>query len=351
MLACRSKRSAKRRREEPIAHAAIALFSGGLDSHLAIRLMQLQGIAVTALHFTSPFFGAGDEETGKYNARRSADALGVPLIVHALGSEYLEMLRNPNHGYGRAVNPCVDCHAWMFRVAKGMMAEIGADFIVSGEVLGQRPMSQRKDTLRVVERESGLKGLLLRPLSAKFLPPTIAEQEGWVDRAQLHGITGRSRKEQMRLAEELGISDYPSPAGGCLLTETSFAGKIRDLFAHNGHLDPLDFRLLRVGRHFRLSPGTKLIIGRKEADNLCLEKALRPGMVLLRWLDGGSPMGCVIGELNDELLATAARILLRYTRAETGMECRLLVIRDGEEGTLSVANDFDEEQVAAMIIT
>ena len=312
--------------------------------------MQNQGIGVTALHFTSPFFGSGDEVTGKYNARKAAEALGVPLVIHHLGVDYLEMLRDPNHGYGKAVNPCVDCHAWMFRIAKGMMQEYGADFVVSGEVLGQRPMSQRRDTLRVVERESGLIGLLLRPLSARFFPPTIPEQEGWVDRERLPAITGRSRKPQMRLAQELGLKDYPSPAGGCLLTELSFEGKIRDLFTHNQQLDPLDFRLLRLGRHFRLSPTVKFIVGRNAENNRLLEEAVRPGMVYLRWLDGGSPLGVVVGEVDDDMLGSAARILLRYTRAEAGMVCRILVIVDGAEREIVVENDYDEEQVAALQI-
>ena len=336
--------------EEPIAHAAIALFSGGLDSQLAIRLMQVQGIGITALHFTSPFFGAGNETVGKYNARRAADALGVPLVVHHLGSDYLEMLRNPDHGYGKAVNPCVDCHAWMFRVAGGVMAEHGADFVISGEVLGQRPMSQRKDTLRVVERESGLEGLLLRPLSAGRLPPTIPEREGWVDRKRLPAIWGRSRKEQIRLAEELGVREYPSPAGGCLLTEVSFAAKIRDLFACSRHLDPHDFRLLRIGRHFRLDPSAKLIIGRNADENRRLEQAVRPGMAVLRWLDGGSPLGVVIGETGGGRLETAARILLRYTRAEAGRECRMSVACDGGERVVVVTNVYDEAQAASMMI-
>lgn len=331
-------------------HRALALFSGGLDSQLAVRLMQVQGVGVTALHFISPFFGEGKEDCGKYKAHIAAEALGIPLIVHPLGRDYLEMVRTPRHGYGKAVNPCVDCHAWMFRVAKGLMPEHDADFVVSGEVLGQRPMSQRRDTLRVVERESGLAGLLVRPLSARSLPPTIPEQEGWIDRERLFGITGRSRKVQMRLAEELGIREYPSPAGGCLLTEVSYAAKIRDLFTHNAVLDPRDFRLLRIGRHFRLGPHTKLIVGRKEADNQLLEQSLRPGMVLLRWLDGGSPLGVVLGEPDDELLRTAAQVLLRYTRAAAGRECRMVVIREGIEEMLLVRNDYDEAHVESLRI-
>ena len=331
-------------------HRALALFSGGLDSQLAVRLMQVQGIAVTALHFISPFFGEGKEDCGKYRAHVAAEALGVPLIIHSLGREYLEMIRAPRHGYGKAVNPCVDCHAWMFRVAKGLMPELDADFVVSGEVLGQRPMSQRRDTLRVVERESGLTGLLVRPLSALSLPPTVPEQEGWIDRERLFAITGRSRKMQMRLAEELGIREYPSPAGGCLLTEVSYAAKIRDLFTHNPVLDPRDFRLLRIGRHFRLGPHTKLVVGRREADNQLLDQSLRPGMVLLRWLDGGSPLGVVVGEVDDELLENAAKILLRYTRAAGGEECRVVVIREGIEEILPVRNDYGESQVELLRI-
>lgn len=312
--------------------------------------MQIQGIGVTALHFTSPFFGSGDEAAGKYNARQAAQALGVPLVVHGLGTDYLEMLRNPDFGYGRAVNPCVDCHAWMFRVARKLMPAYGADFVISGEVLGQRPMSQRKDTLRVVARESGLDGLLLRPLSARCLPPTIPEREGWVDRERLPAIWGRSRKEQIRLAEELGVRDYPSPAGGCLLTEVTYAGKIRDLFTHNEQLVPLDFRLLRIGRHFRLGPDTKLIVGKNAEQNRLLEEILRPGMTALRWLDGGSPLGVVVGEAGEETLETAGQILLRYTRAGAGQECRVKVVRDGSERVMTVANGFDEARVAAMLI-
>ena len=329
-----------------MTRSAIALFSGGLDSMLAIRMMQVQGIQVRALHFVSPFFGSPlDPEAGKYNARRAADSLGVPLSVITLGNDYLEMLRQPRHGYGKAVNPCVDCHTWFFRVARELMAEHGASFAVSGEVLGQRPMSQRRDNLLVVERESGLAGLLLRPLSAQLLPPTIPEREGWVDRELLGAIQGRSRKEQMRLAKELELPEYPTPAGGCLLTELSYAPKVRDIFTHTEQLQPRDFQLLRVGRHFRLGPRTKVVISRNEAENLLLEGVVRPGEATLRWLEGGSPVGLVTGELDEELLVTAAKLLLRYTKAEPGRECAVQVTVDGDERTFPVVNDCTEALV------
>jgi hypothetical protein len=329
-----------------MTRSAIALFSGGLDSMLAIRMMQVQGIQVRALHFVSPFFGSPlDPEAGKYNARRAADSLGVPLSVITLGNDYLEMLRQPRHGYGKAVNPCVDCHTWFFRVARGLMAEHGASFAVSGEVLGQRPMSQRRDNLLVVERESGLEGLLLRPLSARLLPPTIPEREGWVDREQLGAIQGRSRKEQMRLAKELGLPEYPTPAGGCLLTELSYAPKVRDIFTHTEQLQPRDFQLLRVGRHFRLGPRTKVVISRNEAENLLLEGAVKPGEATFHWLEGGSPVGLVTGELHEKLLETAAKLLLRYTKAEPGRECTVQLTVNGDERTFPVVNDCTEALV------
>jgi tRNA U34 2-thiouridine synthase MnmA/TrmU len=324
---------------------AIALFSGGLDSTLAIRLMQVQGIEVHALHFTSPFFGVSPEsDSGKYDARRGAAQIGAPLTIYTLGEDYLEMLRNPKHGYGKAVNPCIDCHAYFLRKAGELMASIGADFVITGEVLGQRPMSQRRDALRVVEQECGLEGLLLRPLSASLLPPTIPELKGWVDRDKLPAIKGRSRKEQIRLAEELGVTEYPNPAGGCLLTEVSYASKVRDIFTHADRLDPRDFRLLRVGRHFRLGPATRLIVGRTEEENHLLESQLQAAETAFRWVDGGSPLGMVIGPMDPDLLQTAARILLRYTKADKTAPARMQVIAGGEDSFCCV-NDFSAEDV------
>ncbi|HEY6838018.1 MAG TPA: hypothetical protein VI389_04670, partial [Geobacteraceae bacterium] len=226
---------------------------------------------------------------------------------------------------------------------KEYMAESGADFVITGEVLGQRPMSQRRDTLRVIERESGLEGLLLRPLSAKHFPPTIPEQEGWIDRDKLLAIQGRSRKEQMQLASELDVKNYPCPAGGCLLTELSFVSKIRDVFDHSDQLNLRDFRLLKLGRHFRIGPRTKVLIGRDEAENAVLAAAVQPGEATLRWLEGSSPTGVVLGVQNDELLATAAKILLRYTKAEPGRPCK--VGTDGAERSITVSHEYDEHRI------
>jgi hypothetical protein len=325
---------------------ALALFSGGLDSILAVKLMLAQGIDVEAINFTSPFFmfkgGKGKSET---EAVKAARELGIPVRVVELGVDFLEMISKPQHGYGSGMNPCIDCRIHFLRKARGFMPESGADFVITGEVLGQRPMSQRRDALRLIDRESGLEGLLLRPLSARHFAPTIPEREGWVDREKLPAISGRSRKVQMQLAEELDVKSYPCPTGGCLLTEPSFLSKIRDVFEHAGPLDPRDFHLLLVGRHFRLGPETKVIIGRNEGENQAMEQAIRPGDAILQWLDGSSPLGMVTGIATTELLETAARILLRYTKAETGAQCTIRMTIDGQVSRLQVVHEYAEADV------
>jgi len=325
---------------------ALALLSGGLDSTLAVKVMLDQGIAVEALNFTSPFCTCTGKNAGcKSDAVRVAAEFNIPIKVMNKGVEYLEIVRKPRHGYGKGMNPCVDCRIFLLRKAREYMAESGADFIITGEVLGQRPMSQRRDTLRVIERESGLKGLLLRPLSARHFEPTIPELEGWVDRNRLLAIHGRSRKEQFQLAVELDVKNYPCPAGGCLLTELSFVSKVKDVFAHNDLLNLRDFRLLKLGRHFRASTRTKFIVGRDEAENDLLEKAVAPGEASVRWLEGGSPLGVLLGNVDDALLETAAKIVLRYTKAEMGRECVVMVTIDGNERLMRVTNEFDEQKI------
>jgi tRNA U34 2-thiouridine synthase MnmA/TrmU len=325
---------------------ALALLSGGLDSTLAVKVMLDQGIAVEALNFTSPFCTCTGKNAGcKSEAVRVAAEFNIPIKVMNKGMEYLEIVRKPRHGYGKGMNPCVDCRIFLLRKAREYMAESGADFIITGEVLGQRPMSQRRDTLRVIERESGLKGLLLRPLSARHFEPTIPELEGWVDRNRLLAMHGRSRKEQFQLAVELDVKNYPCPAGGCLLTELSFISKVKDVFAHNDLLNLRDFRLLKLGRHFRASTRTKVIVGRDEAENDLLEKAVAPGEASVRWLEGGSPLGVLLGNVDDALLETAAKIVLRYTKAEMGRECVVMVTIDGNERLMRVTNEFDEQKI------
>jgi hypothetical protein len=330
---------------------AIALLSGGLDSTLAVKMMLDLGIDVEALNFTSPFCTCTGKNSGcKSEAVRVAQEYNIPIKVMHKGLDYLEIIRNPLHGYGKGVNPCIDCRIYLLKKAKEYMLESGADFVFTGEVLGQRPMSQRRDTLRVIERESGLEGLLLRPLSARHFEPTIPEKEGWVDREKLLGIEGRCRAPQMQLAEELDVKNYPCPAGGCLLTELSFVPKIRDVFDHSDQLELRDFRLLKTGRHFRLSPLCKAIMGRNEADNNQLEQLRQPGEAALTWCDGNTPVAIIIGSQNHDANELGARILLRYTKAIAGAECRMELRINDTTSILTVVNNLTPELVETYLI-
>jgi tRNA-uridine 2-sulfurtransferase len=217
-------------------------------------------------------------------------------------------------------------------------------------VLGQRPMSQRRDTLRVIERESGLEGLLLRPLSARHFKPTIPENEGWVDRNKLLAIEGRSRSVQMQMAEDLDVQNYPCPAGGCLLTELSFIPKIKDVFAHSEELNLRDFRLLKTGRQFRVGPHTKAIMGRSEADNNILENTRNADEAALTWLDGNTPVAIIVGNQEEALLNLSARIMLRYTKAEPGAECRIEQRFNDVTTTFTVVNDMGADAVEEYLV-
>jgi tRNA U34 2-thiouridine synthase MnmA/TrmU len=338
-------------REIFMKRKAIALLSGGLDSTLAVKIMLDCGIEVEALNFTSPFCTCTGKNSGcKSEAVRVAQEFNIPIKVVHKGLDYLEIIRNPVYGYGKGVNPCVDCRIYLLKKAKEYMRESGADFVFTGEVLGQRPMSQRRDTLRVIERESGLEGLLLRPLSARHFAPTIPEKEGWVDREKLLGIEGRSRAVQMQMAEDLDVKNYPCPAGGCLLTELSFVPKIRDVFDHTGELNLRDFRLLKTGRHFRISPDSKAIMGRNEADNNQLEQTRQPGEAALTWLDGNTPVVIIIGTQNDDLNRLSARILLRYTKAEPGAICRIELRHNDTTEEFTVVNDMTPKDVEPYLV-
>ncbi|KAB0664713.1 hypothetical protein F6V25_11650 [Oryzomonas japonica] len=330
---------------------ALALLSGGLDSTLAVKLMLDLGIDVEALNFTSPFCTCTGKNAGcKSEAVRVAEEFQIPIKVMSKGLDYLEVVRNPRHGYGKGINPCIDCRIYLLRKAKEYMAESGADFVFTGEVLGQRPMSQRRDAMRVIERESGLEDLLLRPLSAHFLPPTLPEREGWIDREKLLAIRGRSRKDQIQLADEMDVRNYPCPAGGCLLTELSFVPKVRDIFDHSDELKLRDCRLLKIGRHFRIGARTKVIIGRNEADNNLLENVMQTGETAITWMDGNTPAGVIIGDQDPAGIGLAARILLRYTKAEQSGACRVKVRRNGAEEIITVANDLNETAVTPYLI-
>ncbi|MCX6750308.1 MAG: hypothetical protein NTZ83_02540, partial [Candidatus Pacearchaeota archaeon] len=249
---------------------AIGLLSGGLDSTLAVKLMMNQGIEVTALNFITPFCTC-TRKGCRHEASRIAKEFVIKIKVISVKEDYIEMVRNPKHGYGKNMNPCIDCRILMLKKAKEYMKEISASFLFTGEVLGQRPMSQRKNAMKIIEKEAGLEGLILRPLSARFLEPTIPEREGLVNRERMLNIRGRWRKPQMELAEEFGIEDYQCPAGGCRLTDPQFAKRVKEAFEHDE--DGIqDMNLLKYGRHFRLPSGAKVIVGRNEEENSIISK-------------------------------------------------------------------------------
>ncbi|MBW2591526.1 MAG: tRNA 4-thiouridine(8) synthase ThiI [Deltaproteobacteria bacterium] len=238
----------------------LGLCSGGLDSILAALVLKQQGIEVEWVSFETPFFSAD-------KSRKASEMTGIPLTVQSITETYLPMLRNPRCGYGQHMNPCLDCHALMFRLAGEMMQATGFDFLFSGEVLGQRPMSQTRPSLRYVEKNSLFDGYIVRPLSAKRLDPTIPEKQGLIDREQLLDITGRSRKRQIQLAGDFGLKNYPAPGGGCLLTDKGYSTRLKDLFAHQATCMERELELLKYGRHFRLSESTKIVVGRTKQDN------------------------------------------------------------------------------------
>jgi hypothetical protein len=302
------------------ARRAVALLSGGLDSTLAVKLMLEQGIEVFAMNFTSAFCTCNSGGHGKggcrSEGRRVAEEFGIPIKVVAKGPDYMEVVRNPRYGYGKGINPCVDCRIYMFIRARRYMEEIGASFIITGEVLGQRPMSQRRDAFRVIERESGLAGLILRPLSAMHLEPTVPEKAGIVDRSRLLSVAGRCRRPQMDLAEELEINDYPCPSGGCLLTDKIFSRKVRDLLDHNAGPTTNDLLKLKAGRHFRYR-GVKIVVGRDEEDNLKLKNLVRPGETFIEPAGFPGPVAIVEGG-GGEAVAFAASLVLRYSSGKAG---------------------------------
>lgn len=298
--------------------SAIALMSGGLDSNLAVRLVHDMGIGIIGVHFTGPFCLCNRGAGGCIHyAREFAKQLGIEFTTSPLGSEYIDIVVSPKHGRGSGMNPCLDCRILMFRRAKAMMIERGASFILTGEVLGQRPMSQLRDKLRIIERESELAGLILRPLSAQHMPPTVPEEEGWVDRAQLLAVRGRGRRVQMDLAEKLRIGDYPCPAGGCLLTDKPFSARLREHLDHAGELRMSDIPALKLGRHFRLPSGAKLVIGRDQEECEQLERLARENDTLFVPQNVTGPTGLIREPgPGPEELSQSAGIIAAYSKSE-----------------------------------
>lgn len=272
----------------------------------------------------------------------SAEKFGFKVKLSHLGDKFIGLVKNPKHGYGRNMNPCIDCRILMLREAKELMGMIGADFIITGEVLGQRPMSQRRDTLNVIDREAGLKGYVLRPLSAKILNVTVPEREGIVNRDMLYGFNGRSRKPQMSLARELGLTDYPAPAGGCLLTEPNYSCRLRELLEYEPDPSINDLHLLRAGRHFRLSPTCKAIIGRDEKENSAIESFAGGDCFLLRVEDVGSPTVLLSGIDSGNFIPLAASLCARYSDAKHLPKVEVTVVK-GRNALCVTRNELEED--------
>jgi tRNA-specific 2-thiouridylase len=304
---------------------ALGLFSGGLDSMLAAALLRDQGLEVTLICFVTPFYGPD-------RARESAAHLGLNLVELDITEKFWPLIFAPPHGFGKGHNPCIDCHLLMIREAGRFMAAHGFQFIFTGEVLGQRPMSQNRGSLNLIARESGRKDLLLRPLSARLLKTTRPEQEGWVDREGLLNLSGRGRKGQMALAATHGISRYPAPAGGCLLTDPGYAARLKELLAHRGEsVSRPELEALKWGRHFRLPGGAKAVVGRTQKENEALEAWRPPGDPLLKVEGYPGPLVLLFGAAAPGDLDQAAGLAAAYSDAPTGARVRVSVQRAGLE--------------------
>lgn len=308
----------------------VVMLSGGLDSTLAAKILLEQGVELVGVYLSAPW-GCCD----KTKALKVARYLGIDFMVIKMTQEYIQVIRHPKYGYGSSMNPCIDCRIYMFEKAKAFMGEVGASFLVTGEVLGQRPMSQMRNSLTLIEGKAGLSGRVVRPLSAKVLPPTLPEETGLIDRQRLYGITGRSRKIQRALAERFGIVDYPNAAGGCLLTEQEFGRRVKDLFDHQDRIDLEDMELLRVGRHFRLDRHTKLIVGRNEEENATLREYLSTGRLLFEPKGFPGPSACLIGPPNEVSSRLAVSVIAHYTKPEklpdsAQVTCHVGGAREGE---------------------
>lgn len=309
---------------------AVSLFSGGLDSLLAVCLIHDQDIEVVGVNFVSPFFGAEPAN------RKAAARLGIEYHELDIGTEYMDVLRKPVYGYGKNFNPCIDCHGFMLKQAGRFMEEIGAAFLVTGEVVGERPMSQNKSALRQVEKLSGYPGLVLRPLSARLLQPTIPEQEGWVDRSRLLDISGRGRSRQMQLAEHYGIKEYPTPAGGCLLTQENYSRRLRRILTVKPEIEAEELAILKTGRHFYLSERELLVVGRNQTENEQLQKMARSHDYLIKVTDRPGPLGLLrlfTADKTPELLP-AASIVARYSDARGLDQAQISVTRSGSQETV-----------------
>jgi tRNA-uridine 2-sulfurtransferase len=317
---------------------AVALLSGGLDSSLAVRMMLEQGIEIEAVAIKTPFC---DFDCGKgcgQRVKEVADELGIKLKTVYFGEEYLRMLKNPKYGYGSGMNPCIDCRGMMYNAAKEHMKKINADFVITGEVLFQRPMSQNNRALNIIEKETDMKCKVLRPLSAKHLPPTDAEKLGLIKRENMGDIKGRSRKGQLTMAKHFGMSDPPNAAGGCLLTDPSFSKRVKDILDHCDDIPTLnDIELLKVGRHFRITHDAKFVVGRNKDENEIIKALVAEGDIVIEVKDHVGPT-CILRckSYNDPLLVNCAAIAVRYSDAPRNELSKVSITVNGDKSEVQV---------------
>jgi len=318
---------------------ALALLSGGLDSMLAVKLILEQDIDVEAVNFVTPFCLCDNCSVNKFS-----EDLKIKVHKVFLGQEFLDIVANPPHGYGSQMNPCIDCRILMFKKAKEIAESIGADFLVTGEVLDERPFSQRRKAMLLIEKEAGLEGKILRPLSAKLLPETEAEKAGLVDRDKLLAIRGRRRLPQMELADKLGLKEYPNPSGGCLLTDPEFARRVREHLKNEGKLTLTNVALLKIGRHFRVE-GVKIIVGRNKRENERLSiLAEAHSISYLKVADYKGPITLYVGKKSRKVLEKAAAITARYSDAPKDISVRV-ICKNGEKEEIITVKAIDDDEL------
>ncbi len=290
---------------------ALALLSGGLDSILSVCLVKEQGIQVEGICFVSPFFGSE-------RAEKAAKSLNIPLTIVDISEKLISIIKSPPHGFGKGANPCIDCHILMVKTAGNLMQEKGASFLISGEVLGERPMSQNRRALNMIAKESGWEDYLLRPLTAKNLPLTLPERKGWVDREKLLGIRGRNRKIQLELIKKFKIKEFPPPGGGCLLTDPNFSKRIRYVL-QTGKINLQEIERLKIGRHFRLNNKARVLVGRNKKENLKIKELATSGDFIFKVRGFPGPKALVWGVLDEEIIYKAASLIARYSDAPGGI--------------------------------
>jgi tRNA-uridine 2-sulfurtransferase len=326
---------------------AIAMFSGGKDSMLAIKSMQAQGVDILAVNFVMPFELSLAENL---EVRKRADQIGVEFLTESRGDSFIEMVKHPKFGFGANVNPCIDCRIRSFRRCRELMDEHGAQFIVTGEVLGQRPMSQRREAMNQIDKESGMKGLVLRPLSAKQMEPTLPELEGWVDREKLHDISGRSRKGQSELAAAFGLTDMPGSGGGCVLTDPIFGRKLKHLWEMKPEETMADWTMLLVGRHLVLGPNTKAIISRNESENEHLAQLAQHADCFLEPDEWPGPSALIIGPHGEAELKWVGEVILRYSNRNTEPPVNVTYEKGEKKSIMVVGHRADDDSVAQKLL-